>query len=88
MKTAAGKMKVKLGPKSFKVVASYKEASEAVLHDIRTAHGIYGIGSQKWYALGAGNIYVDGVPVAHVSYNGRVWKGPGPGKAGDEEIPL
>jgi hypothetical protein len=77
-------IKVKVGPQHFIAVLSYKQASEIIRERIDKA----GMGSAEWYALRAGGIFVDGIEVAHVSYNGRVWEGKGPGKAGDEEIPL
>ena len=34
----------------------------------------HGLGSSNWYAaLGAGDVVADGLVVARVSYNGRVW---------------
>lgn len=70
-------------------VTSYKEATDLVRADIdRRA-----IGSSAWYrslpftatARGAA-IHIDGVQVAFVSYNGRVWKGVDDMKLGHEEI--
>lgn len=65
-------------------VVDYMQASLAVRDDL------FGkaVGSNEWAGTGAGKVYVDGVQVAHVSYNGRVWKGVNTGKLGQEEIVL
>ncbi len=49
-------------------VASYVEASKAV----RTYIQAYALGGGNWTG---GELSLDGKPVAHVSYNGRVWEG-------------
>lgn len=61
---------VHLTKKLTKEVATYKEASEAVRQHWA------GAGSTEYYGdRKAGIIEEGGTPVAHVSYNGRVWKG-------------
>ena len=65
------KMTVSLGPKRYVEVSSYKEASEVVCQD-RTQRGL---GFKEWSRMGIGRILVDGIQVAYVSYNGRVWGG-------------
>jgi hypothetical protein len=72
-------------------VTSYAEASRVVREYISAN----GMGGTEWYrnlpftktARGAA-IHVDGVQVAFVSYNGRVWKGVENMKLGHEEIPV
>jgi hypothetical protein len=72
-------------------VASYAEASRVVLAYIAKKN----IGSGAWYrslpftptSKGAA-IHEDGVQVAFVSFNGRVWRGVEDFKPGHEEIPV
>lgn len=65
------------------VVESYAAASSAV-----TGHW-WTFGSSQFYADPlAGFIEADGAVVAHVSYNGRVWKGAARFDTGKEEMPL
>ncbi len=63
-------------------VADYADASRVIREDIAKR----GVGASRWYGKGAGVIGVNGVHVAYVSYNGRVWKGVDDGKVGHEEI--
>lgn len=49
-----------------------KEASALSVAD----HDARGAGASEWYQhAGIGDVVVDGEVVAHVSYNGRVWRG-------------
>jgi len=72
-------------------VTSYAEAAEVVRKYIDSR----GLGSTAWYrslpftetAKGAA-VHVNGVQVAFVSYNGRVWKGVEDFTTGHEEIAL
>jgi hypothetical protein len=49
-------------------VESFEEASRVCRAFIEE----YDLGGGNWTG---GHVWDDGVPVAHVSYNGRVWKG-------------
>lgn len=49
-------------------VSSFAEASRVCREYIEE----HGLGGGNWTG---GQIWEDGVPVAYVSYNGRVWKG-------------
>jgi len=69
-------------PSAAVTVSSYAEASKVVSAD-RSRRGW---GASRWYGKGAGRITVDGVQVAYVSYNGRVWEGVDDGKMGHKEI--
>lgn len=81
-----------LSPKSTPVaVSSIKEASRAVVNFINTQ----GWGSNRWHGQGKtdkglqpGAIVENGVQIAFVSYNGRVWEGVDTGKLGGKEIPV
>ena len=66
------------------VVSSYTEASRLVCEDRKRR----GCGSTWWYRQRAGQICIDGVQVAFVSYNGRVWRGVEDFQLGHEEIPV
>jgi hypothetical protein len=63
-------------------VASYAEASRIVRVDIERRDW----GASQWYGKGAGRIVRDGVQIAFVSYNGRVWEGIDDGKLGHKEL--
>jgi hypothetical protein len=75
-------MTVTLPGSSVVTVRSYSEASRVVCVDRSRRDW----GASRWYGTGAGRILVDGVQVAYVSYNGRVWEGVDDGKTGHKEI--
>lgn len=52
-------------------VDTFAEASAKVRRYIESR----GMGSSGWHRNGNGTIRRDGVTIAHVSYNGRVWEG-------------
>ncbi len=81
-KVETREMTVSLGPKRYVGVSSYREASEVVCRD-RTQRGV---GFNEWSGMGIGRILVDGVQVAYVSYNGRVWEGVKSSKVPAKEI--
>lgn len=63
-------MLVNITKKKAVEVASYAEASQVV-----RAHWDNKSGRAFYQDPKAGIIEIDGKPVAHVSYNGRVWEG-------------
>jgi hypothetical protein len=73
-------MTVSLSRRKVVPVASYADAVRTVV----MARG--DVGATSWYRRGAGRIFVDGVQVAFVSYNGRCWEGVDTGEAGKKEI--
>lgn len=86
---AAHRAYVTLLGKKTAPVGTLAEAQRLAVED-RDANDV---GSSEWYARGAGRVVLDGVVVAHVSYNGRVWLGrdryaPGQREAADLESPL